>query len=120
MAKISKVEAHFSRKITEREKLAKKMQRLETISNAVGSGLIARAVITSSLSIPAFASGWTLPIGVALCLENAASQKGCLPTQTYTALMLLHKMLLMLLIQDKNILSAEFHKILQEMENYRE
>ena len=82
MAKISKVEAHFSRKITEREKLAKKMQRLETISNAVGSGLIARAVITSSLSIPAFASGWTLPIGVALCLANAASQKGCLPTQT--------------------------------------
>ena len=29
-------------------------------------------------------------------------------------------MLLMLLIQDKNILPAEFHKILQEMENYRE
>ena len=28
-------------------------------------------------------------------------------------------MLLMLLIQDKNILPAEFHKILQEMENYR-
>ena len=33
--------------------------------------------------------------------------------------MLLHKILLMLLIQDENILPAEFHKILQEIENYR-
>ena len=30
-----------------------------------GTGLIAASVITASLAIPAFTSGWALPIGVA-------------------------------------------------------
>ena len=58
------------------------MKRLTTISNAVGTGLIATAVITGSLSIPAYASGWNLPAGMALSgmnillsLTNAAYQR---------------------------------------------
>ena len=43
LAKISEVELWFLHKITEREKSAKKMQLLDTILNAVGSGLITRA-----------------------------------------------------------------------------
>lgn len=35
-----------------------------------GTGLIATSVITASLAIPAFASGWALPIGVALSGMN--------------------------------------------------
>ena len=55
------------------------MKHLATISN-VGSRLIATAVITYSLYIPPFSSGWALPICVALSdisillpLANAAS-----------------------------------------------
>lgn len=42
LAKIREVELWFLHKITEREKSAKKMQLLDTILNAVGSGLITR------------------------------------------------------------------------------
>ena len=37
------------------------MKCLATISNDVGSRLIATAVITDSLYIPPFTSGWALP-----------------------------------------------------------
>lgn len=53
-----------------------------TISNGVGTGLKATAVITGSLSIPAFATGQVLSIGISLSgmnillpLTNAAFQK---------------------------------------------
>ena len=82
LAKISKDEAYFLQLITKREKLATKMQRLTSISNAVGTGLTAAAVVTSAVSTPAFACGWALPLGVALStmsvllpLANAASRK---------------------------------------------
>ena len=81
-AKIITVETYFLDKITEREKLGKKMQRLATISNAVGTGLIATVVITGGFPIPAFVSGWALPADIAfsgmsmlLLLENSASRK---------------------------------------------
>ena len=40
------------------------MKNLANISNAVSTGLINKVVITDSLSIPAFAIGWSLPVGV--------------------------------------------------------
>ena len=39
---------------------------MATISNAVGIVLIATAVATGSLSVPAFASGWALSLYIAL------------------------------------------------------
>lgn len=47
----------------------------------VGTGIITAALITSSLSIPAFTSSWALPIGVVLssmqllALANASFRK---------------------------------------------
>lgn len=60
LSKINAVEAYFLDEIFKREKLAKKMKRFATNSHAVGTGLIATAVINSSL--PIFAFGQIKPL----------------------------------------------------------
>ena len=133
---MSKVEAYFLDQISKREILAKKLQCLATTSNAAGTRLISTAVITGSHSIPAFASGWALPIGVYLSdtgillpLANATSQKS---SQLFAAKQEKHNLIRLLAqtkldsfsdaisqsIQDENISPAEFHKTLQKMEKY--
>ena len=57
---------YFLDEIIGREKLAKKMKILTTISNIFGTGLICTAVTTGSLSIPVFSSVLGLPVVVAL------------------------------------------------------
>ena len=66
LTKITGIEAYFLDKISKRKKIAKKTQHVATISNAVGIILIATAVATGSLSVPAFASGWALSLYIAL------------------------------------------------------
>lgn len=66
IAETSRVEAYFLDEISKREKLAKKMQCLVTLSKGVGTRLVATAVIICCLPILVFASGWVLPIGMAL------------------------------------------------------
>ena len=68
--------------IAKGEKIPKKMKRLAAVLNTVGNRLITTAVVTGSLSIPAFTSSWALPIGVGLSsitmllsLATAASRR---------------------------------------------
>ena len=53
-------------KIEVREWLAKKMKRFNTITSIVDTGLITSTVITGGIFIAAFASGFGLPVGIAL------------------------------------------------------
>ena len=64
--KLTEIKAYLDDEIEVRERLAKKMKRLNTITNIVDTGLITSTVITGGISIAAFASGAGLPIGIAL------------------------------------------------------
>ena len=46
--------------------IVKKLKRFNTIPGIVGTGLITSSVITGGISITAFASGFGLPVGIAL------------------------------------------------------
>ena len=49
-----------------RERIAKEMNRFNTITSIVDTDLITSTVITRGVSIAAFASGLGLPVGIAL------------------------------------------------------
>ena len=66
LAKVSQIEAYFLSKIAEREKLAKKVKRLATITNASDIGLITIAVVITFFSFLTFNSGCALLEWVAL------------------------------------------------------
>ena len=112
------------------------MRLLAATSNAVGTGLITTAVITSNLSILAVTSGWGLYVGVALFsitiplpLKNATfwswSQLFEVKLEKNNSIKLLLQTKLGSIsdaisksIQNENISTAQLHKILQEMEKY--
>ena len=63
---MSEVEAYFLNEIEVREQIAKKMKGFNTITGIVEMGLITSTVIIGGISIAAFASGFGLPVGIAL------------------------------------------------------
>ena len=57
LKKLSDIEAFFLDEIEVRELIAKKMERFNTITGIIDTGLIKSTVITGGISIAAFASG---------------------------------------------------------------
>ena len=63
---MTEIEAYLVDEIDARERIAKKMERFNTITGIVDTGLITSTVITGGISIATFASGIGLPVGIAL------------------------------------------------------
>ena len=121
-----------------RERIAKKMKRFNTITGIVDTGLITSTVITGGISIAAFASGVGLPVGIALSgtslllsLATAITRKSfkifTVKQEKHDAIKLLAQSkldsitnIISQAIQDGDISSTEFHKVLQEVQKYRE
>ena len=85
-----------------------------TISNAADTGVNTTTIITGSLSIPPFASGWALPIGMALSgirillpLTNADSQK---PSQLFAVKQEKHNSIKLLAQTKLDSISMLYHK----------
>ena len=137
LAKIGEIEAYFLGEIDERERLAKKINRFNTITSVLDTSLITSTAITGGISIAALASGIGLPIGIGLSatslflsLATAITRKTIsifnVKEKKHNEIKLLAQSKLDSIsgaisqaIQDENISPAEFHKILQETENYR-
>ena len=66
LKKLTEIETYLLDEIEVRERLAKKMKRFNTIASIVDTGLISSTVITGAVSIAAFASDASLPVGIAL------------------------------------------------------
>ena len=137
LAKISEIEAYFLDEIDAREKLAKKIKRFSTITAVLDTSLITTTAITGGISIAALASGIGLPIGIGL---SATSLLLSLATTITRKTMSIFKSkekkhddirllaqskldsiseTISQAIQDEKVCPTEFHKILQETENYR-
>ena len=119
-----------------RERIAKKMKGFNTITGIVETGVITSTVITGVIYIAAFASGVGLPVGIALIGTSLLLSLATIITRksfkTFTvkqekddAIKLLAQSKLDSIaninsqaIQDGDILSIEFHKVLQEVEKY--
>ena len=113
------------------------MKHFGTIIMIVDTGLITSTVITGGISVAAFASGVGLPVGIALSgtslvlsLATVITRKS---TRTFTVeqekqdsikLLAQSKLdsianIISQVMQDGDISHTEFHKVLQERENYR-
>ena len=66
LKKLTEIEAYLLDGIEVRERLAKKMKRINTITSIVDTDLIASTIITVGISIAAFTNGAGLPVGIAL------------------------------------------------------
>ena len=115
----------------------KKMKRFNTFTSIVDTGLITSTVITGGVSIAAFASGVGLPVGIALggtsllfSLATAITRKSfkifTVKQEKHDAIKLLAQSkldsiadIISQAMQDGDISSIEFHKVLQEVEKYR-
>ena len=137
LAKISEVEAYLLGEIDERDRLAKKIQRFNTITSVLDTSLITTTAITGGISIAAFASGIGLPIGITLSATSLLLSLATTITRKtvgiFTVKQKKHEAIKLLAqskldsisdtisqaMQDENISPQEFHKILQETEKYR-
>ena len=137
LAKISEVEAYFLDEIDAREKLAKTIKRFSTITAVLDTSLITTTAITGGISIAAFACGIGLPVGISLSATSLLLSLATTITRKTISIFnskekkhddirLLAQSKLDSLsgtisqaIQDENVSPTEFHKILQETENYR-
>ena len=121
-----------------RERIAKKMKRLNTITGIVDTDLITSTVITGEISIAAFASGVPLPVGITLSgsrllpslVHLNRSFKSfkifTINQEKHDAIKLLAQSkldskadIISQAVQDGDISSTEFYKVLQELEKYR-
>ena len=137
LAKIIKIEAYFLDEIDAHEKLAKKIKRFSTITAVLDTSLITTTAITGGISIAAIANGIGFPVGINL---SATSLRLSLATTITRKTMSIfkskekkHEHIRLLAqskldsisetisqaIQDENVSPTEFHKILQETENYQ-
>ena len=134
LEKLTEIEAFFLDEIEVRERIAKKMKRFNTITGIVDTGLITSTVITGGISIAAFASGVGLPVGIALSGTNLLVSLATVITRksfkTFTLKQEKHDAIKLLAqsklnsianiisqaMQDGDISSIEFHKVLQEVE----
>ena len=137
LAKISEIEAYFLDEIDTREKLAKKIKRLRIMTAALHTGLITTTAISGGISIAAIASGIGLPVGMTLSATSLPPSLATTITRKTTSifnskekkhddirLLAQSKLdsisgIISQAIQDENVSSTEFHKILQKTENYR-
>ena len=113
------------------------MKRFNTITDIVDTGLITSTVITGGISAAALASDIGLPVGIALSgtslllsLATAITRKSfkifTVKQEKHDAIKLLAQTKLNSIaniishtVQDRDISSTEFHKVLQEVEKYR-
>ena len=113
------------------------MKRFDTITGIVDTGLITSTVITGGISIATFASGVGLPVGITLSgtslllsLATAITRKSfkifTVKQEKHDAIKLLAQSkldsianIISQAMQDRDISPNEFHKILQEVEKYR-
>ena len=134
LTKLSEIEAYFLNEIEVREQIAKKMKRFNTITGIVDTGLITSTVITGGISIAAFASGVGLPVGIALTgtslllsLATAIIRKSfkifTIKQEKHDAIRLLAQgkldsiaNIISQAMQNGGMSTAEFHKVLQEVE----
>ena len=135
--KLTEIEAYLLDEIEVRERIAKKMKRFNTITGIVDTGLITSTVITGGISIAAFANGVGLPVGIALSGTSLLLSLATVITQksfkTFTVKQEKHDSIKLLAqtklrsivniisqaIQDGEFSPTEFHKLLQEVEEYR-
>ena len=117
--------------------LTKKMKRFNTITSIVGTGLITSTVITRVVSIVTFASGVGLLVGIALrgtslafSLATTITQKSykkfIIKQEKHDASKLLAQSkldctadIILQGMQNGDISSIEFNKVLQVVEKYR-
>ena len=113
------------------------MKRFNTIAGITDTGLITSTVITGGISVAAFSSGVGLPISIALSgtslllsLATAITQKSfktfILKQEKHDFIKLLAQSkldsianIILQAMQDGDISRTKFHKVLQEVENYR-
>ena len=138
LAKISEIEVYFLDEIDAREKLAKKIKRFSTITAVLDTSLITTIrAITGGISIAALASGIGLPVGISLSATSLLLSLATTITQKIISIfkskekkhddirLLAQSKLdsisetISQAIQDEKVSPTEFHKILQETENYR-
>ena len=115
------------------------MKRFSTITSIVDTGLITSTVITGEISIAALASGVGLPVGIGLSgtslFLSLATIITCKSTRTFTVkqekhgstklfsqskLVSITNTIWSQAKQDGEISSADFYKVPQELENYRQ
>ena len=63
---LNEIEAYLLDEIEVREQIVKKMKWFNTITGIVDTGLTISTVITGGISIAAFVSGVSLPVGITL------------------------------------------------------
>ena len=137
LKKLTEVEACLLDEIEVRKRIAKKMKRFNIIIGIVDSGLITSTVITGGISIAAFASGVGLPVGIILSGTSLLLSLATVITRksfkTFTVKQEKHDVIKLLAeskldsiadiisqaMQDGDISSIEFHKVLQELGKYR-
>ena len=137
LKRLTETEAYLLDEIEVRERNAKKMKRFNAITGIVGTGRITSTVITGGISIAAFASGVGLPIGIALSGTSLLLSLATVITQkifkTFTVKQKKHEHIklpaqskldrisntILQAMQDRDISSIEFYKVLQEVEKYR-
>ena len=113
------------------------MKRFNTITAIVDTGLITSTVITRGISIGSFASGVSLPVDIALSVTSLFFSLATIITRksvkTFTVKQEKHDAIKLLAqskfesitniisqaVQNGDISSIEFHKVLQEVETYR-
>ena len=138
LSKLSKIEAYFINETEVREKFARKMKRFNTITGIVGTSLITSTVITGGISIAVFVSGVGLPVGIVLSgtslllsLATAITWKSfkifTVKQEKHDAIRLYAQSkldrvanIISRAMQDEDIYPTEFHKVLQEVEKYRQ
>ena len=136
LQKLTEIEAYLPNEIEVRERIAKKMERFNTITGIIDTGLITSTVITRGISIAAFASGVGLPVATALSgtslllsLATAITQKSfkifSVKQEKHDVIKLLAQSelesianIISQAMQDRDISPTEFHKVLQEVEKY--
>ena len=135
--KLSEIQAYFLNEIEVHEQIAKKMKRFNTITGIVDTGLITSTVITGGISIAAFASGVGLSVDIVLSgtslllslttvITRKSSRTFTVKQEKHDAIKLLAQSkldsiadIISQAMQDGDISSIEFHKVLQEVEKYR-
>ena len=136
LKKLTEIEAHLLDKIEAHKRFAKNMKRFNTITGIADTDLITSAVITGGVSIAAFASGVGLPVAITLSGTSLLLSLATVITRksfkTFTAkqekpvaikLLAQSKLdsmadIISQAMQDGDISSNEFQKVLQEVEKY--
>ena len=136
LKKLTEIEAYLLNRIEISERIAKKLKRFNTITGIIDTDLIKSTMITGVISIAAFANGNGLPLGLALSGTSLLSHATVITrksSRTFTMKQEKHDTIKLLAqskldsianivsqaMQDGDISSTEFHKVLQEVEKFR-